>query len=396
MVDHDPYEQMDDDDDSAIEESDDHEHRRFRLTRDLKKRLDRYLCDRFPSLSRSKLQKLINEGAVTLNGRKPKSSTIIRIDDVIDVVVPPPPIKQIPPEQIPLNIIYEDDYLIAVNKQANLVVHPARSNLNGTLLNGLSWYFRDQRTNGLEALSNVGVEEFRPGIVHRLDKDTTGVMVLAKNEEAHMRLAKQFEIRQVQKYYLAIVHGEMEPPGDVIDQPLGKHPSVREAYAVRHDSTGRNSVTIYRVREVFDGYSLVELELKTGRTHQIRVHLTYLGFPICGDIVYGGEAIGDPELREPPTPAGSQPLLTYARQKEDGIKIWDKVEARDDLVLDRPALHAAVLQFQHPITNEPVNLTAKMHPDMTQLTRVLRQDRAKSGPLKADGAAVDLDAVMAD
>jgi 23S rRNA pseudouridine1911/1915/1917 synthase len=329
-----------------------------------------------------------------VNDRTPRNSTVLRRGDVVDVIVPPPPLKQIPAENIPLKVLYEDEHLIVINKQADLVVHPARSNLTGTMVNALSWYFRDVKPNGLEALSTVGVEEFRPGIVHRLDKDTTGCIVVAKSDQAHWRLGRLFEQRQVQKYYLAIVHGQMTPPGDVIDQPIGKHPVVKEAYAVRHDNSGRDAVTIYRVREVFDGYSLVELELKTGRTHQIRVHLTWLGFPIVSDIVYGGEPIGPPELDAPPAPAGAQPYITYARQKPDGLKVWDRMAARDDLFIRRPALHAAVLQFIHPITNQAMTFTAPLHADMAELLRQLRQGRALSGELKASGAMVDLDAML--
>ena len=376
---------------SAVEESDAPEHRRFKLTRDLRKRLDRYLCDRFPGLSRSRLQKLINEGAVTVNARQPKSSTVLRIDDEIDVLVPPPPIKQIPAEHIPLNVLFEDEHLIVINKQADLVVHPARSNLNGTLLNGLAWYFKDAKTNGLAALSSVGVEEFRPGIVHRLDKDTTGCIVLAKHEEAHWRLARRFEDRFVQKYYLAIVHGELPARGGVIDEPIGKHPMVKEAYAVRHDKAARHAVTLYRVREVFEGYTLVELELKTGRTHQIRVHLTWLGFPIISDIIYGGEPIGPEQLDHPTAPAGAKPMLTYARQKEEGVKIWDRMAQRDDLLIRRPALHAARLQFEHPMTGDTVTFNAPIHDDMRTVLHDLRQRHAVTGLLDTDGAMVGRD-----
>ncbi len=377
----------------VTEESDGAQHRRFVIHRDVKKRLDRYLTARLPGLSRSRLQKLINAGAVTVNGREPKASTVIRADDVIDVVVPPPPIKQIPAEDIPLSVLYEDDYLIVINKQPNLIVHPARSNLSGTLVNALAWHFKDVQENGLEALSSVGVDEFRPGIVHRLDKDTTGAIVVAKTDEAHWRLGRMFEQRQVQKYYLAIVHGEVTPPGGVIDQPIGKHPAVAEAYAVRNDGAGRESVTLYRVREVFDGYSLVELELKSGRTHQIRVHLTWLGFPIISDIIYGGELVGRPELEAPPTAAGAQPMLTFARAKDEGQKIWAKVDLRDDLLIARPALHAAVLAFNHPITDKPMSFTAPFYDDMKNVVHELRTHRRKTGPLIAEGACVDLDQV---
>ena len=377
-----------------IAESEGAQHRRFRLQRDIKRRLDRYLTSRLPGLSRSRLQKLINEGAVTVNEKPPKSSTIIRQGDVVDIIVPPPHIKQVPAENIPLTILYEDEHLLVINKQPDLVVHPARSNLSGTMVNALAWYFKDVKENALEALSSVGVDEFRPGIVHRLDKDTTGAIVVAKTDETHWRLNQQFEKRTVQKYYLAVVHGEMTPPGDVIDEPLGKHPAVAEAYAVRHDASGRPSVTIYRIREIYKGYTLVELELKTGRTHQIRVHLTWLGFPIVSDIVYGGEPTGPPELEHPPKAAGSQPMLTYARQKADGLKIWDRVRDRGDLLIRRPALHAAVLQFRHPITQAWIDITAPLYDDMATLIRTLRETNAKSGPLPAEGSCVDLGRVM--
>ncbi len=381
-------------DGDALAESDQPEHVRFKLTRDVNKRLDRYLGDRFQKLSRSRLQKLINEGAVTVNGRQPKSSTVIRVGDEIDLIMPPPDLKRIPPEAIALDVLYEDDHLIVINKQADLVVHPARSNLRGTLLNALAWYFKDAESRGLASLSEVGVEAFRPGIVHRLDKDTTGCIVLAKNERTHWRLARQFEQRRVQKYYLAIAHGEMSPPGDVIDQPIGKHPVVREACAVRHDTAARNAVTICRVREVFDGYTLVELELKTGRTHQIRVHLTWLGHPIISDIIYGGEPFGQAELTQPPTAAGSQAARTFARTKPDGLKVWSRMDRRGDLLIHRPALHAAVLQFAHPETGQAMTFTAPLHADMAECLTELRGCRAKSGPLPAEGARVDLAAVM--
>ncbi|MEX2670476.1 MAG: RluA family pseudouridine synthase [Phycisphaeraceae bacterium] len=398
--DHDPDLAIDAEDeqplgDEAVE-SDGAQHRRFRLHRDLRKRLDRYLRDRLPALSRSRLQKLINEGAVTVNDRQPKSSTQLRVGDVVDVVVPPPPIKQIPAEDIPIDVLYEDEHLIVLNKQPDLVVHPARSNMHGTMVNALAWYFRHIEANGLEALSKVGVDEFRPGIVHRLDKDTTGAIVVAKTDEAHWRLNRQFERRQVQKYYLALVHGEMKPPGDVIDAPIGKHPAVAEAYAVRHDNNGRDAITLYRVREVFDGYSLVELELKTGRTHQIRVHLTWLGHPIVSDIIYGGEPLGEPEFHQPVQPTGGKTMLTYARQKMEGVKIWQRMAERDDLLIARPALHATILQFTQPITGEPIRITAPMYPDMAALIRRLRTERPKSGPLPAEGAMVDMDAVLGE
>lgn len=379
---------------SATEVELDEQHRQFKIIIDLKRRLDRFLCARLPGMSRSRLQKLINEGCVRVNGQDPKNSTVLREGDLVDVEIPPPRFQQIEAEEIPLEVIYEDEHLIAINKQSNLVVHPARSNLSGTLVNGLAWHFKDIKPNGLEALSSIGIDEFRPGIVHRLDKDTTGVIVVAKTDEAHTRLQRQWEARNVQKYYVAVVHGEMTPPGGVIDLPIGKHLHVPEAYAVRHDEHGRPSVTIYRVREVYQGYTLVELEIKTGRTHQIRVHLQNLGYPIVTDVVYGGEMVGTGEIAEPPTAAGATPDLSFARKKEDGLKMWDVVETREDLIMRRPALHAARLEFTHPITEVPVKLTAPFKEDMRNLITTLRENRAKSGPLSAEGACVDLEFAM--
>ncbi len=383
-------------DDHTLTESDGSQHRRFKLQRDLAKRLDRYLRDRLPNLSRSRLQKLINEGAVKVNDKTPKASTILHDGDIVDVIAPPPTIKKIPADQIPLQILYEDEHLVVVNKQADLVTHPARSNTRGTLVNALAWYYRDIDPNGLEALSSIGVNEFRPGIVHRLDKDTTGAIVVAKTDTAHSNLQQQFEKRNVQKYYLAIVHGEMNPPGDAIDQPIGKHPTVAEAYAVRNDSFGRDSVTLYRVREIFDGYSLVELELKTGRTHQIRVHLTWLGFPIVSDIIYGGQPVGPEDITNPSPPAGAQPYLTYARNKTQGLQIWNQMDTREDLLIRRQALHATVLQFKHPVTHQTIDITAPLHDDMAILLRSLRKHAPGDGIVENPGAIVDLDKILPD
>ena len=215
----------------------------FTLSRDLDKRLDRYLVDRIPWLSRTKLQELIVAEAVTLNGRVPKSSTHVRRDDVVEVMLPPPPSQTLPAEEIPLDIIHEDDDLIVINKQDDIIVHPARGHQSGTLINGLAWHFQN-RSSG--TLSDVGRENARPGVVHRLDRHTSGVMVAAKNDTAHWKLGRQFELRQTRKRYLALVHGEVEPAADVIDLPIGMHPTQRQRYAVRHDDAAKD----FRVYEV--------------------------------------------------------------------------------------------------------------------------------------------------
>ena len=402
------------DDDSPIE-LDGSQHSCITIRRHVRKRLDVYLQQRLKGISRSRIQKLIDLGGVTVNQKQPKASTVIRRGDQIDVILPSRAIRTIQPEPIPIHVLYEDDCFIIINKQAGLIVHPARSNLSGTLINGLAYRFQQQQaqagqssttrtTQGfkehdrptdpksVEGLSNVGAEEFRPGIVHRLDKNTTGVMVVAKSDEAHWSIARQFENRTTLKAYMAVVHGNLDTVGGAIDQPIGKHPTIREAMAIRHDSSSKQALTLYRVREQYAGYSLVELELKTGRTHQIRVHMSYIGHPIVGDIIYGGEPIGTPELDAPPTPAGGRRDLTFARDKADGQKIEYLATQREDLIIAHPALHAALLRFAHPNTHaqKPVTFTAPLHEPMAGLVKALRTRRI-DGPVAKEGYWVDLD-----
>lgn len=388
------------------------ERRAFHIRNDVRKRLDSYLQGRLKGISRSRVQKLIALGGVTLNGQRPKASTLVRRGDRLEVILPPPAIRTIEPEPIPLDILYEDAWLIVLNKQADLIVHPARSHLCGTLINGLAHHFKscqaargagwnDWQTRGfrpekgrVRGLSGVGAADLRPGIVHRLDRHTTGVMVVAKNDDAHWGLARQFEDRQTRKAYLAVVHGGPDDPAGVIDQPIGKHPTFREPYAVRHDSAGKASVTLYRVRRRFRGYSLLELELKTGRTHQIRVHLAYLGWPVVGDIQYGGEPVGRAELDAAPHAAGSRSHLNFARDREEGQRVARRASARDDMIIAHPALHAALLGFTHPIDGRRLTFTAPLHEPMRSLILELER-RPADGPVVTRGAWVDLDGAMA-
>ena len=342
---------------------------RFELSRDLNKRLDKYLVDRIPFLSRTSLQQLILEKAVTVNGRAPKASTRLRKGDVVAAILPPPPPSQLVAEDIPLEALYEDDDLIVIHKPDDILVHPARGNQSGTIINGLAWRFL-HRSGG--SLSPVGREFARPGVVHRLDRHTTGVLVFAKTEFAHWRLARQFEERRTDKRYLAVVHGRVEPAADVIDVPLGRHPTIREKYAARFDATGKPSVTLYRVREHYEGFTLLELELKTGRTHQIRVHLSHLGYPIAGDDMYGGRHLSVGDVAGPAGTAGRSP--------------------RDPL-LTRQALHATVLGFTHPITKEPMTFQAPLATDMRDLITLLREFSFVAAP-KVAGAVIELEEVM--
>ncbi len=350
----------------------------FTLGRDLRKRLDRYLKDRIDFMSRNQLQRLITEGGVTVNGKPAKASTSLRLGDVVEVVIPPPPAKEIQPEEIPLDVLYEDEQIIVINKQPDIIVHPARSHNKGTMLNALAWHFQHESDTG-GALSNVGAENARPGVVHRLDRHTSGVIVFAKDEEAHWRLGRQFELRTTDKRYLAIVQGEVEPVMDQIDAPLGPHQStakgLREKYVVRYDEMGKPSLTIYRVRERFEGYSLVELELKTGRTHQIRIHMTHLGYPLVGDDMYSGK------------PATSARL---GRNKADREAIAEGGE----MVLDRQALHATTLTIDHPKTGERMTFTAPIPADLSRLVNVLREFRPGAGPIEPPGSTLDLTAVL--
>ncbi|UCG56009.1 MAG: RluA family pseudouridine synthase [Phycisphaerales bacterium] len=304
------------------------------------RRLDKYLHGRFSNLSRRFIQNAIKNGSAKVNGKTAKASLRLSPGDQIDFTIPEPPSKDILPEDIPLDIIYEDSEFIVLNKQAGMLVHPARGNTHGTLVNALAFY-SDHLSSGLG--------EFRPGIVHRLDRDTTGVMVAAKNDTAQWRIAKQFERRQVQKTYLAIVHGMPDLSADRISAPLGVHPRFREKYAIRPE-IGKEAITFYEVLEPFRGYSLLKITPKTGRTHQIRVHLAYIKHPIVADDMYGGK-------------------LVYPWQ------LADSEPAPQDPIIARCALHAWTLEFKHPTTDQMMKFEAPIPQDMQNLLDMLRKYR---------------------
>ena len=304
------------------------------------RRIDKYLRGRFSNFSRAMIQEIIKTGAVKVNGKEAKQSSKLRAGDVIELTLPELGSKDIEPEDIPLNIIHEDDDILIINKQADLIVHPARSNTHGTLVNALAFHS--------DRLSN-GTAPFRPGIVHRLDRDTTGVMIVAKNNIAQWKISKQFEYREVKKSYLAIVHGTPDLTADRISAPLGVHPRVREKYAIRPE-IGKEAVTFFEVVEAFRGFSLLKLSPKTGRTHQIRVHLSYIKHPIVADDMYGGKLVYPWQL------AQAEPAV-------------------QDPVLDRPALHAWTIEFKHPSTEELVRFEAPLPQEMENLLDMLRQYR---------------------
>ena len=338
------------------------EHFQFRIAKNLTRRIDQYLTDRIPYLSRSGVQRLIGEGLVKVNGRVIKSSYHPRDGDQIEMVAPPEPVNEIVPEDIPLEVIYEDDHFMAINKQAGLMVHPARGTWTGTLVNGLIFY--GTKWSGING-------NWRPGILHRLDRNTTGVMLVAKSDEAHWRIARQFENRTIQKTYIAVIHGVPELLADVIDMPIGKDRYVREKQAVRKiENGGKVAVTKYEIQEIFDRpaaaalthgafpadrknpappdrFSFVKLSPKTGRTHQLRVHMTALGFPMVGDSIYGGRVFE--------SPWAASPGGTFR--------------------FERQALHAAEITFVHPTTLQTMTLSAPLPPDIRTLLEILRDGK---------------------
>src|SRR5829696_4018910 len=291
-------------------------------------RLDAYLASQIEGWSRARLQRLIESEDVLVNGRIVKSSYKLREHDEIEVDLTTPPTDRFEPENIPIDIVYEDETLVVVNKPAGLVVHPASGTPSGTLANALAYHF--QKLPG-----GTGV---RPGIVHRLDRDTSGLMVVAKTETALENLSDQFRDRTVFKSYVALVHGRVAVSSGKIDQPLARDPSNRTRMAIVRG--GRNALTLYRVRRAFDRFTLLDVELKTGRTHQIRVHLAWLKHPVVGDETYGGgrdNTIQDPQLR--------------ARIRN----------------LKRHFLHAEKLAFNHPNTNELVKFESPLPAELSQL-----------------------------
>jgi len=295
-------------------------------------RLDTYLASQFESWSRARLQRLIENEDVLVNGKLAKPSYKLRENDEVEVELVSPVGDTFAPENIPIEIVYEDETLVVVNKPAGLVVHPAAGTPSGTLANALAYHF--QQLPG----ANV-----RPGIVHRLDRDTSGLLVVAKTEAALENLSDQFRDRTVFKSYLALVHGRVGTSSGKIEQPLARDPSNRTRMAVVRG--GRNALTLYRVKRAFDRFTLLDVELKTGRTHQIRVHLAWLKHPVVGDETYGGgrdNTIQDPQLR--------------ARFRN----------------LKRHFLHAEKLAFTHPRTQELVKFESPLAVELSDVLRELR------------------------
>ena len=295
-------------------------------------RLDVYLASQINGWSRARLQRLIDNEDVLVNSKPSKPSYKLREHDKVEVELIAPAGDVFTPENIPIEIVYEDETLVVVNKPAGLVVHPAAGTPSGTLANALAYHF--QQLPG----TNV-----RPGIVHRLDRDTSGLLVVAKTEAALVNLSDQFRDRTVYKSYVALVHGRVLASSGKIDQPLARDPANRTRMAVVQG--GRNALTLYRVRQAYERFTLLDVELKTGRTHQIRVHLAWLKHPVVDDETYGGgrdNTIRDPQLR--------------ARIRK----------------LNRHFLHAEQLAFSHPKTGEVVKFQSPLAADLADLLTELR------------------------
>ncbi len=304
-------------------------------------RLDVFLARALPGQSRSFLARVIGRGTVRVDGVAARPSFLLRAGSIVRLTVPEPPRSGPAAEEIPLTFLHVDAVLAAVDKPAGMVVHPAKGNWKGTLAGALKWHLE----GGGAGLSTAGGPT-RPGIVHRLDRDTSGVIVVARTEEAHHRLARQFERRTVEKTYLAITQGQPQLDRDEISLPIGVHPYQREKMAVRRDhSTSREAVTRYEVIERFRAGALVRVTPRTGRTHQIRVHLAAIGCPVLCDGLYSGRTVIEPGfLGLPPGP----PLLA------------------------RQALHAARLALDHPATGARMQFEAPLPADMEGMLAALR------------------------
>ena len=297
-------------------------------------RLDSFLAARIQNWSRARLQRLIEDADVLVNGHSTKSSYKTRAHDEIEIELISLPAATFAPEEIPIEIVHEDDDLIVVNKPAGMVVHPAAGSSSGTLANALAFHFRELST---------AAGPVRPGIVHRLDKGTSGLLVVAKTEAAHEDLADQFRAREIFKSYVALVHGQVERKRGQIDQPMARDPRNRTRMAVV--AGGRPALSLYLVREAFERFTQLDVELKTGRTHQIRVHLAWMKHPVVGDAVYGG---------------GRDKTVPDARVRGAIAK------------LQRQFLHAHELGFRHPRTRQDLRFTAPLPFELQQLLVLIR------------------------
>lgn len=307
-------------------------------------RLDHYLSRLYPNFSRALFQKAIADGGVLVNGLAAKASRRLRINDRINVQLPKQPDSHLAPEDLPLNVLFEDEYLAVLNKAADMVTHPGKATYRGTLAAALQHHF--------DQLSDVA-GSLRPGIVHRLDRDTTGVIVVAKDNQIHHRLSRQFERREVQKEYRAIVRGEVKEETGLIQTWMKVHPKAREKMIVcEPDEKAREAVTTFNVAERFRGFTVMQLLPKTGRTHQLRVHMKHLKHPILADRLY----------------AGAESFLLS--------EVTGESRHASTVLIGRQALHAFRLTFRHPVTERMMTFEAPLPEDMEYTLAALRRHRA--------------------
>jgi 23S rRNA pseudouridine1911/1915/1917 synthase len=320
-------------------------------------RLDHYLTRLFPNHSRSQLQRAIDAGGVQLNGLTPRASRRLRVNDRIWIQLPDAEESTIEPEDLPLDVLYEDDSIVVVNKSANMVVHPGRGNSRGTLAGALQFHF--------DTLSDVAGRH-RPGIVHRLDRDTTGVILIAKDNQVHQKISSQFERREVRKEYRAIVRGVPEMDSDYIRTFVCVHPRIREKMMVCPEGgIAREAVTFYRTAESLEGYALMELHPHTGRTHQLRIHMQHIATPIVADRMY----IGQSALRK----------SDVVGRSKGGNQSEATVEDSEDILIARQALHAFRLTIRHPRTGSEIQFEAPLPDDFQRTLEFLRSQQSGSG-----------------
>lgn len=305
-------------------------------------RLDTFLSENMSGLSRTHIKKIIDQGEVSINKKKAKPSSKVKKGDSLVINIPIPEPSDIPAEKIPLNIVFEDDSIIVINKQKDLIVHPTANRTSGTLVNALLYHCK----NSLSGIGGV----MRPGIVHRLDKETSGIILVAKNDSAHIDLSEQIKNRVVEKYYTAFVNGRVENLEGEVDAPIGRDPKNRKRMAVVA-SGGKSAQTDYFVLEKFLCFTHLDLRLHTGRTHQIRVHLSHIGHPVAGDPTYGGMRVKGLH--------GESKVVKERMNEAMGL-------------LKGQALHARQMAFTHPMTGEPMRFSAPLPDDISNFYEFLK------------------------
>lgn len=299
----------------------------FEIQPEQQMRLDKYLAEQFPEQTRSYLQKLIKDGEVLVNEKKVKTGYQLSKGDQMRVTIPEPKELDIQPQPMDLEIVYEDEDVILINKPKGMVVHPAPGHTEDTLVNGLLYHCKDH----LSGINGVA----RPGIVHRIDRDTTGILIVCKNDKSHQHIAAQLKEHSINRRYRALVHGNLKEDKGTVEGPIGRHPIDRKKMAI-NEKNGKPAITHYQVLERFGSYTLIECVLETGRTHQIRVHMSSIGHPLVGDEVYGPAKCSFPSLQG-------------------------------------QCLHAMVLGFVHPRTGEYMEFSAELPAYFQELLKKLRK-----------------------